>query len=209
MNVCARFGSLFLISTLLVACAGQSHTVIAASATMIGIEVGQNPANQSPTAKVGYNRAELAIVPTNRATGDDPGDFLNGATDVADVIMELKYKGLFGGDDSGIYQRLAVGPNAVKTMGAAFMFAREPGNELDAGQAAAISAAMAGIAEVDTSPLEGDLSRAFTGGDQAAFDAVADELGYETFQGFLAVPAKSDARLLQMQTALMDAGLIN
>ena len=47
-------------------CQTSDHFVIASTGTVIGIEVSQNPANQKPQAKLGYNRSELAIVPTNR-----------------------------------------------------------------------------------------------------------------------------------------------
>lgn len=107
-------------------CAKSSHSVIAATETTIGVNISQNPATQNPQAKLGYNRAEMAIVPTNRSRGDDAGNTNDGAKDVADVIMELRYGGIFDvGATSGIYQRLAVGANAVKEPGAAFMFSKD------------------------------------------------------------------------------------
>jgi hypothetical protein len=110
-------------------CNRYNHQVIAATGTSIGVEVSQNPATQVPQAKLGYQRAELAIVPTNRSaeksttTGNSMGE---GAKDHGEVIMELRYGGIFDtGKSSGIYQRLAVGKVAVSQPGAAFMFAKD------------------------------------------------------------------------------------
>lgn len=75
-------------------CNSYNHSVIAATGTSIGVEVSQNPATQAPQAKLGYQRAELAIVPTNRSaektttTANSMGD---GAKDHGEVIMELRY----------------------------------------------------------------------------------------------------------------------
>jgi hypothetical protein len=110
-------------------CNSYNHQVIAATGTSIGVEVSQNPATQVPQAKLGYQRAELAMVPTNRSaektttTGNSMGE---GAKDHGEVIMELRYGGIFDtGKSSGIYQRLAVGKVAVTQPGAAFMFAKD------------------------------------------------------------------------------------
>lgn len=113
-------------------CNSYNHQVIAATGTSIGVEVSQNPATQVPQAKLGYQRAELAIVPTNRSaektttTGAAGNSMGGGATDHGEVIMELRYGGIFDtGKSSGIYQRLAVGKVAVSQPGAAFMFAKD------------------------------------------------------------------------------------
>lgn len=118
----------FLISN---GCSGPPTRVIAVTGTNIGVEISQNPANQTPQAKLGYQRTEIAIVPTNRPQ-DDPADKkVSGAQDTADVLMELRYAGIFSwGDTGGIYQRLAVGKEAVKQKGAAYMFARDSKGEL-------------------------------------------------------------------------------
>jgi hypothetical protein len=114
-----------LISFFMCGCAGR-QAVLAVSGTVIGVEISQNPANQSPQAKLGYNRGEIAIVPTNRSATAEAGTSLGGAKDIADVIMEIRYGGIFDtGPSSGIYQRLAVGPTAVIQPGASLMFARD------------------------------------------------------------------------------------
>lgn len=114
----------------------QGYSVLAATGTVIGVEVSQNPATQSPQGKLGYNRGELAFVPTNRNGGKDAGTSHDGARDSANVIMELRYGGIFDlGESSGIYQRLAVGDIAVHEPGAAVMFAKNSdgsiGNDTD------------------------------------------------------------------------------
>lgn len=142
----------FIVSSgiVLQGCQNTRHTVVAATGTSIGVEVSQNPANQSPQAKLGYHRAELAIVPSNRSTGDSAtGSMGAGARDVADVLMELRYGGIFDlGATSGIYQRLAVGSIAVTQPGAAFMFAKGAGGELDPQTAAAVERAQAAVQKV-------------------------------------------------------------
>lgn len=129
----------------LTACAPkQNHYVIASTSTIIGVEVGSNAAT-TPQAKLGYNRSELALVPTNRGRcADKEGAACEvpsgsqGAADVADVVMELRYGGIFDmGPSSGIYQRLAVGKNAVSGSGAAVMFSKDAKGEVEPGVAAA------------------------------------------------------------------------
>lgn len=142
---------------------GGEHYVIASTATVIGVELSESPVSQLPQAKLGYNRAELAIVPTNRVecimdeSGETPvppaggtpsptGSLLctptvgNGAADATDVLMELRYGGIFsGGEGDGIYQRLAVGSTAVTQPGAAFMFVRDNNGDLDGVAASAVA----------------------------------------------------------------------
>lgn len=113
---------LFSVLFLLQGCAKQGYSVIASTGTVIGVEISQNQTTQSPQAKLGYNRAEFAFVPTNRNSGVDAGTTKEGARDTANVIMELKYAGIFDlGTASGIYQRLAVGDIAVTTVSADIM----------------------------------------------------------------------------------------
>lgn len=57
------------------------------------------------------------------------------------MIMELRYAGIFsGGDNSGLYQRLAVGSGAVKQPGASVMFARDNSGQLDTKTAEVLAA---------------------------------------------------------------------
>ncbi len=126
-----RIGYLIPVVLLLssdLGCAKQRHMVVAATGTNIGVEVSENPATQAPQAKLGYQRTELALVPTNRSTEDKASDGSSGkgAKDTTDVLMELRYGGIFDtGASSGIYQRLAVGKTAVMQPGASLMFAKD------------------------------------------------------------------------------------
>ena len=179
---CERFtvAVLTVIGMLVVfgqACATGKHTVVAATGTMVGIEVSQDPTTQTPRMKVGYNRAELALVPSNRADGDRPGSRIadalcrvtncveatvcqaaltrikdGGAADTAEVLMEIRMQGgiLFNGiQDAGVYQRLAVGKTAVRQPGASLMFARNDSGKLDSDAAKAVERAIKNIREPD------------------------------------------------------------
>ncbi len=120
-------------------CTNQRQMVVASTGTVIGLELQQNPANQSPQGKLGYNRAELALVPTNRDATEDAGDSGSGALDVPDVLMEIRFNGIFN-SDAGIYQRLAVGKNAVEQPGAASLFLRDQDGKIDEGSVKALMA---------------------------------------------------------------------
>lgn len=120
-------------------CTNTRHLVLASTGTVIGVEISQNPANQSPQAKLGYNRGELAIVPSDRQEQATSGSTPGSAKSVADVLMEIRYGGIFDlGASSGIYQRLAVGTTAVKQPGAALMFAKNADGSLNTQAVAAI-----------------------------------------------------------------------
>ena len=124
-------------------CAKQGYSVIASTGTVIGVEISQNAATQVPQAKLGYNRAELAFVPSNRDGNIDAGNTHKGARDTANVIMELSYGGIFDtGPSSGIYQRLAVGDLAVTQPGASAMFLRNADGEYDENAKDALNAIM-------------------------------------------------------------------
>lgn len=140
------------ISVGLTGCSNTQHMVLAATGTVIGIDISQDPATQTPHAKIGYNRGELAIVPTNRAQcvkKQNSNQFEctpvqgGGAKDSTDVLMELRFKSPFSFQgNAGIYQRLAVGENAVTQPGAAFMFAKDDSGELKPDTAKAVSNAI-------------------------------------------------------------------
>ncbi len=146
-------------------CARTSGSVIASSGTTIGVEISQDQATQTPRAVLGYKRAEFAYVPTNRGTAtktttvEDGGkkttveeDGLptagDGAKDSANVLMELRYGGIFyWGAGSGIYQRLAVGEKAVEQPGASLMFTKDDAGKVDKDAAAALSVAQRNLSQ--------------------------------------------------------------
>jgi hypothetical protein len=102
----------------LAGCQVEHHRVVAVSGTVIGLSIGQNPQTRLVEGTIGYRRGELALVPTNRVADGAPGG--GGASESAEVLMEIQQADLFSSHGS-IYQRLAVGPNAVKQAGAAFL----------------------------------------------------------------------------------------
>lgn len=147
LRASTRGGGCFLASAtafvfVLGGCSGTSSSVIATTGTTIGVELSADAASQTPTAVLGYRRAEFAYVPTNRSsatkssTTEEGGTTTitedggtpstgEGARDTANVLMELRFKGIFArGPGGGIYQRLAVGDIAVQQPGATLMFAR-------------------------------------------------------------------------------------
>ena len=103
------------------------RAVVAGTGTVIGLEMSQNPASQAPQMKLGYDRAELALVGQEKYGKDN---------DVANVLMELRYGGATG-THPGIYQRLAVGNTAVTQTGAALMFLKAPDGSFPSAEALA------------------------------------------------------------------------
>jgi hypothetical protein len=107
----------------LVGCSIDKHTVIASTGTNLGIDVAADASTQTPRIKLGYNRGELALVPSNRSANKEPGSRLaaalcdkcargeagcttpekckaarqntrdGGATDTAEVLMEIRMQG--------------------------------------------------------------------------------------------------------------------
>jgi hypothetical protein len=184
--------ALALIPLLLsMGCIGNKHYVVAATGTVIGLEIAQNPSTQMYQAKLGYNRAELAIVPSNRANGQK-GDKTtgNGASDTTDVVMELNYANIFSLQSSGIYQRLAVGKNGVSQPGAMFMFAKNKDGTLDPKVAESLAKAVGTIPLVqpDITTLKLPLAQAYQekkATEKDKFDAAAVSAGYASFEAFL------------------------
>jgi hypothetical protein len=181
-----------------VGCAGR-HSIVAATGTNIGVEISENPQTQAPYAKLGYQRTEWAIVPTNRSATEEPGDKGNGAKDHGEVLMELRYGGIFDtGPSSGIYQRLAVGGTAVSQPGASLMFARNAAGDVDV-------AAVNALQSVRTIPDAGpDIAsdqeeiarkRQCKAGNAAAVDAAVVAVGpwstYDDFRDRNPMPTKA------------------
>jgi hypothetical protein len=143
---------LLLASAALASACAQSPThVIASTATVIGVDLGQGQATQAVTGTLGYKRAEFAIVPTDKSAphagggaSADPGGGAGGsAKNAASVIMELNYSGIFS-NGGGIYQRLAIGDAAtIQNPATALLFAKNPDGSVSP-QSAAIAQAAAG-----------------------------------------------------------------
>ncbi len=123
-------GSIILLLIFVVVSGCKStKSVIAVTGTNLGIDISQDPATNTPQFKLGYNRAEVAVV-SKEKYGDD----------VANVLMELQYRG--GTNNQGIYQRLAVGRTAVEQGGAAAMFMKGPDGTIDPEQIKAAKEAL-------------------------------------------------------------------
>jgi hypothetical protein len=126
------------------ACTQPNSTIYTGTATIIGVDVSQS-ASQIPQGTLGYKRAELGIIPTDLgqcyADEDKRLHCPDGITakNSPDVLMELYYPGIF--TNGGIYQRLAVGTDAVKQPGAAALFAKAPDGSIDPNAAAVMSQA--------------------------------------------------------------------
>jgi hypothetical protein len=138
---------------------------------------------------LGYNRAETAIVPSNRSANKESGSVGNGAKDTTDVIMELKYRSIFSLSDAGIYQRLAIGPTAVSQPGAALMFAKDDQGKLDSEKAKAITEALHTVPETpaDVTNARAPLAKARVSLGEAKkeiFDKAAQSEGYADFRNF-------------------------
>ena len=127
MKICALFAALILTG-----CGAINHSyVVTGTGTILGLQIAENPATQLYEAKFGYARAEMALVPTNGGP----------------VLMELRYSGIFS-RSGGIYQRLAVGAEAVKQPGAAFMFAKDADGNISSNAVQAITAKINAIPEL-------------------------------------------------------------
>ena len=183
-------------ATVVGGCANQGYSVIASTATTIGVSLAAQPATGAPDATLGYKRAELAFVPTNRNGGADAGKNNTGAKDSANVLMELRYTGIFDRTaNSGIYQRLAVGDTAVQQAGASVMFAKGPDGKLDAEGARALEAVKGAKhvsvgAQAARRPLDAAYLKAQSAKDDAAlksFNSAANSQdcgGYTSYSAF-------------------------
>lgn len=207
-----RLFSILAACASLGACATQGHSVIASTVTVIGFEVAQQPTNGTIQSSFGYRRAEFAFVPTNRNATDVVGS--EGAADSADVLMELHYTGKgTGGQDNGIYQRLAVGKNAVAASGAAVMFAKAADGMVDQ-QTTQAMAAIAGIPPTDTAVGAAlrPLSTAYrTAKNDAAaktkFDTAAKALGEPDFKTLLKRQNLNITQVQQLIETLKNQGI--
>lgn len=108
---------LLSVCCLAAGCSTVHDTIITSTATTLGVEVAQNPTTQLYQAKLGYSRAEIAFVPTDKGTNQP------GAANTGNVMFELRLRNIFAG--GGVYQRLAIGKDAVSQPGAAYLFAKD------------------------------------------------------------------------------------
>lgn len=177
------FLSLLLLLPLL-SCKHSDNHVVVGSSTVLGFEIGQNPASQMYNTKFGYVRAEFALVPSNRRT--DTNSYAGGARDVPDVMLELRMHDILKG--GGIYQRLAVGSNAVRQPGAALLFSKGSSGEVDPVVVDNVLKSFNSVPAqtVDVIAEKLVLAEAYSKTtSKAGFDAAAKVLGYSSFAEFL------------------------
>lgn len=188
---------LFLALALVSGCASRK-SVLVSTGTIIGVEIAQNPGTGLYQAKMGYNRAELAVVPTEDKY-------------VPDVLTEIHFKGMFS-KEGGIYQRLAVGPNAVTQPGAMAMFLRDSSGNVDK---EALKALQTAFDTVPDAPVESVREKRYNlslmykvAPDKPAWDAATVEAGFTSFTTFLILPTATLADCIKVETALRTKGLI-
>lgn len=189
--------SLIAAIVLLTGCASQ-NTVLVATGTVIGVEIGQNPSTGMYHAKLGYSRGELAMVPsTNKYTPD--------------VITELKYNGIFSqGADSGIYQRMAVGSTAVAQPGAMAMFLKDGSGNISTNAVSALQslAAIPTVNPAATISLVKIASAYKAATDKAPWESIAWQHGYKSFSAFLIDPKNTQETVSTVADSLRGANLI-
>lgn len=171
------------------------HSVITSTQTGLGVSVSENPSTQLYELRFGYFRNEFAFVPGNT----------NCPASVPDVLMEIRMENIIKG--GLVYQRLAVGSNAVSQPGAALLFAKGADGQVDPRTAAALMK----TPMPDTEATGGKLPLAHAyqqATDKAPFDSVAKACGYESFAAFLTNSTLSSADVLKVSTALKAANVI-
>jgi len=102
-----------LLLATLCGCANFSDKVIVTTGTVLGVQLAENPATQLYEAKLGYARAEFVVAPTNGVP----------------VLTELRINNIFSFTDAGIYQRTAIGSDAVKA--SMPLFLKNPNGTID------------------------------------------------------------------------------
>lgn len=111
---------LFAILLCLSGCATH-NSVVTTAQSVLGVSISENPATQLYEARLGLVLSQIAFVPGNT---NDPASF-------PDVIQEFRINNIFTG--GLVYQRLAVGKNAVGQPGASLMFAKDGNGTVSGG----------------------------------------------------------------------------
>ena len=195
--------SLLFSAALLSGCS-TPHMVIVNTGTVLGVAVAENPGTGLYEARFGYARTEFAYVPSNRARSTNETNLGGGAKDVANVLMEVRMENIFKG--GLVYQRLAVGEEAVRQPGAALLFARSPDGTVDQSALNAVRS----VTAVDSAAVEAQLplAKAYSAsGNKEAFDAVARRSGYTDFAAFLIDPKVTPDKIKTITQDLKNLGL--
>jgi hypothetical protein len=194
MKTNAYFIALALTGLLLNGCTNL-HSVITTTQTGVGVSVSENPSTGLYEARLGYFRNEFAFVPGNT---NHPGT-------VPDVLLEIRMENMLKG--GLVYQRLAVGKNAVMQPGAALLFSKNADGSIDPKTAASILQ-QTPVPDAQVTSEKLPLAQAYQkSSNKASWDAVAKTLGYSSFVAFLADSTLTSADITKMNTALKTAGL--
>jgi hypothetical protein len=97
------------------------NSVCTTAQSVLGLTVSENPATQLYEVRFGLVLSQIAFVPGNT---NDPASY-------PDVIQEFRINNIFTG--GLVYQRLAVGKNAVQQPGASVMFSKDSSGSLSPG----------------------------------------------------------------------------
>ena len=169
---------------LAVGCQNPQSCVVATGNTGIGVVVSYNPQTQLPDCKLGYVNSAFAMVPTNRAWDKQEIEKVgDGAKDTANVLFETNFSNWFKfWSDQSIYQRLAVGDEAVKQPGAVAMFAKNA----DGTANKEVVQALAGMIKQSKPVAENKatIAKAYTANKDAVI-ATLKELGYTSYDSFI------------------------
>ena len=188
--------TLLLFLAILCSCSTPSNRIVVISGTVLGIEIGENPATQMYNVRLGYVRSEVALVPSTN-------------NEAPDVLMEAHYGRLFTRDAS-LKQRLAVGKNAVNQPGAFILFAKNPDGTIDS-NAVAIAKSLASIPSPNptVSAQVLPLAKAYQASStKADFDVVAVGLGFANFSDFLIRPNLTLEQVKAIAETLKAKGLV-
>ena len=183
-----------VLGLLLTGCA-TNNRVLVATGTLIGVEIAENPTTGLYQAKLGYNRGELALVPTT-----------NGY--VPDVLVEIQYAGLFS-RNGGIYQRLAVGPNAVTQPGAMAMFLKDNNGNVSSNTLEVIkSLSKIPVLSDDVRERKYKLALVYkVASNKPTWDTAAIQVGYTNFGAFLTETLTTAEQCAKMETSLKTNGI--
>jgi hypothetical protein len=176
------------------------ESVLANTETLIGLSVSQDPRTNLYQGRVGYARHELFLVPTAKRVGansESSGD----PTSTPEVLGEIMADGTLPaaagqlGGRVGVYQRLAVGKQAVQSSAAVALLARDAqtAGAISASQSDADLDVLASLSQGRVFPIEG-APRPLTW--PAAADAWSRTLGFESYDDLYANGAPTDRQAL-------------
>lgn len=184
--------------TMLISSGCRSNTsVVVSNTTGIGLEVKYDQASQTPMGWMGYINNVFGIVPTNRINEENSKQVIGGAQESADVLFETNFCNFFSfWKDNGIYQRVAVGKNAVNQPGATVMFAKSGNNGTVTSDI--VTAALNAVKTItaDEVVMKAKIAKNYAIGNDAnklIILNVLKELGYANWDAFLSQANTSSA----------------